>query len=134
MEKIVDFSGLLRKNGIPVSIRSTYTGQQVQELIGEDDPYFKNALASVYIKEHKHGETFDRLFDEFFHGSNENDDGKYEVESSETHKKSVCQLKAPKNGLFQTGKMILIIRHGNYSNEKNYHPPLDEYSKTPNEA
>jgi uncharacterized protein with von Willebrand factor type A (vWA) domain len=49
MDKIIYFSGLLRENGIPVSIRSSYTGKQVRELVSEDDPYFKEALASVYV-------------------------------------------------------------------------------------
>jgi len=135
MDNVVNFSGLLRKNGIPVSIRSTYAGQQVQKLISEDDPYFKKAMASVYIKEHKQWETFDRLFDEFFHGSNENDDGKYEVESSETHKKSVWSTKSSKKWTISNREddSDYKAREIN-SNEINYHPPLDEYSKTPNEA
>jgi len=135
MEKIVDFSGLLRKNGIPVSIRSTYTGQQVQELIGEDDPYFKNALASVYIKEYKHGETFDRLFDEFFQGFSKEEGGDDEDESSAKSQKSIWSPKSKEKWVISHKEDDSDYKAREISsNEINYHPPLEEYDQTQNEV
>lgn len=112
MDKIVNFSGLLRKNGIPVSIRSTCTSQQVLELIGEKDPHFKEALASVYIKENKDRNTFNRLYDEFFQDHPDNDGNETDnEESSKTSTKSVWSAKSQKNGKFPSKKMNLTIKH-----------------------
>lgn len=136
MDKIVNFSGLLRKNGIPVSIRSTHTSQQVQELIDENDPYFKEALASVYIKENKDRDAFNRLYDEFFQGLTESDGSETDnEESSETSPKSVWSTKSNKKWKisYQEDDSDFKAREIE-SNEINYHPPLEDYSKTPNEA
>ncbi|MDD3754237.1 MAG: VWA domain-containing protein [Methanobacterium sp.] len=136
MDKIVNFSGLLRKNGIPVSIRSTHTSQQVQELIDENDPYFKEALASVYIKENKDRDAFNRLYDEFFQGLTESDGSETDKEeSSETSPKSVWSTKSNKKWKisYQEDDSDFKAREIE-SNEINYHPPLEDYSKTPNEA
>lgn len=136
MDKIVNFSGLLRKNGIPVSIRSTCTSQQVLELIGEKDPHFKEALASVYIKENKDRNTFNRLYDEFFQDHPDNDGNETDnEESSKTSTKSVWSAKSQKKWKisFQEDESDYQA-HEIKSDEINYHPPLDDYSKTPNEA
>lgn len=135
MDNIVNFSGLLRKNGIPVSIRSTYTGQQVEELIGEDDPYFKKALASVYIKEHKQRETFYRLFDEFFQGFSQEEGADDEDESSAKSLKSIWSPKSREKWVISHKEDDTDFKAREIdSDEINYHPPLDEYSETPNEA
>ena len=135
MDKIVNFSGLLRENGIPVSIRSTYTGKQVGELISEDDSSLKDALASVYVKEQKQRATFNRLFDEFFQGAGE-DSGEDEDEegSSQKNTKSVWSTKSQKKWTIshQENDSDVKAREIN-SREINYHPPLDEYSDTPND-
>lgn len=135
MDKIVYFSGLLRENGIPVSIRSTYTGKQVRELIGEDDPYFKEALASVYIKEKKQTETFNRLFDEFFQGLADDDADKEDEEgSSQTSKKNVWSKSNQKWTISHQENNSDFKAREIESNEINYHPPLDDYSDTPTET
>ncbi|BDZ68665.1 vWA domain-containing protein [Methanobacterium ferruginis] len=137
MDKIISFSSLLRENGIPVSIRSTYTGKEVCNLIPEDDPSFKEALASVYVKEQKERETFNRLFDDFFlvggEGKVEEDPKK---ESSETSQKNVWSKKGSQKWRVTSREdadsesRAREIR----SREVNYHPPLDDYLQKADES
>jgi uncharacterized protein len=135
MDKIVYFSGLLRENGIPVSIRSTYTGKQVRELISDDDPYFKEALASVYIKEQKQRETFNRLFDEFFQGLGDEDADKEDEDgSAQTSKKNVWSKSNQKWTISRQEDSSDFKAREIKSNEINYHPPLDDYSDMPTET
>ena len=136
MDKIIYFSGLLRENGIPVSIRSSYTGKQVRELVSEDDPYFKEALASVYVKEQKQRETFNHLFDEFFHGSTDNVTDKEDEEgSAQTSKKNVWSTKTTQKWTISHQEDVSDFKAREIkSNEIDYHPPLDDYSDMPSET
>ncbi|WP_321421667.1 VWA domain-containing protein [uncultured Methanobacterium sp.] len=137
MDKIVTFSGLLREKGIPVSIRSTHTGTQVSKLMDENDPLFKEALAAVYVKEQKQRESFNQLFEEFFEevtvgdSEDEGDDG-----TSPSPQKNVWSTKK---------SQTWVIHHQEddannckapeiSSNEFNYHPPLDDYTKTKDDS
>jgi len=137
MDKIISFSSLLRQNGIPVSIRSTYTGKQVRSLIHEDDPFFKEALASVYVKEQKQRETFNRLFDDFFQKTGEEkveEDSK--KESSTPSQKNVWSNKSSQKWQVtsredaNSDSKAREIRSG----EINYHPPLEDYSPKTDES
>ncbi|NYB52360.1 MAG: VWA domain-containing protein [Methanobacteriaceae archaeon] len=136
MDKIVNFSNLLRQNGIPVSIRSTHTGKQVINLISEDDTLFKAALSSVYIKEEKHRSTFNRLFDEFFQGKKEDSvEEKKDEKTSKNLNKKLCSAKKNKkwNITYQeedTGTKASELS----SVEVNYHPPLNDYEDTCDET
>ncbi len=134
MDSIVNFSGLLRRNGIPVSIRSTYTGQQVLELIGENDPCFREALASVYVKEHKQMETFHRLFDEYFQDSSQEEGEDDEEESSSKSQKLIGSWKTKEKWVISNKEedSDYKIREPD-SYEINYQPPLEDYSETPKE-
>jgi uncharacterized protein len=136
MDKIVTFSGLLRKKGIPVSIRSTHTSAEVSKLINEDDPLFKEALAAVYVKEQKQRESFNQLFDEFFGRVNTDADGEEEDGTSPSPKKNVWSTK-------KSQKWTIHHQEDNNkdfkaqeisSEEFNYHPPLEDYKKTPDES
>jgi uncharacterized protein len=135
MDKIVNFSSLLRENGIPVSIRSTYTSKQVTALISEDDPLFKAALASVYIKEEKQRNIFNRLYDEFYQGLNgEAKEKEDEKTSSKTSKKNIWSTKSNKKWTITTQEDDNNTKAREISSaEVNYHPPLNEYNDTPDE-
>ena len=137
MDKIVTFSSLLRENGIPVSIRSTHTGTQVSKLIDDDDPLFKEALAAVYVKEQKQRESFNQLFEEFF--------GEVTVADSEDERDDGTSSSSKKNVWSTKKSQKWVIHHqeddGNdckapeiSSNEFNYHPPLDDYTKTKDDS
>lgn len=137
MDKIVDFSSLLRKNGIPVSIRSTYTSKQVQELIGESDPHFKTALSSVYVKEQKQVDIFNRLFDEFFIGIGEAPvkDEDNENESSKKFNKNIWSPKSKQKWTISTQEDDTDSKAREISSKEiNYHPPLEDYNETPSET
>ncbi|EKF84981.1 VWA containing CoxE family protein [Methanobacterium formicicum DSM 3637] len=137
MDKIVTFSGLLREKGIPVSIRSTHTGTQVSKLIKEDDPLFKEALAAVYVKEQKQRESFNQLFEEFF--------GEVTVADSEDEKEDGTSPSPQKNVWSTKKTQKWVIHHQEDDannckapeispNEFNYHPPLDDYTKTKDDS
>lgn len=135
MDKIVNFSGLLRENGMPVSIRSTHAGKQVRELISEDDPLFRKALASVYIKEFKQRETFNRIFDEFFLGSMVEDTGKETEEESVKSKKNIWSTKSSQKWTISYQEDDTTTKSREISStEVNYHPPLEEYNEIPDET
>ncbi|HII84887.1 MAG TPA: VWA domain-containing protein [Methanobacterium subterraneum] len=136
MDKIVTFSGLLREKGIPVSIRSTYTGKEVSKLFKEDDPLFKDAMAAVYVKEQIQRESFNQAFDEFFGGvtadTGEGDDdgtsvsSKKNVWSTKSTQKWTITHQEEDNSDFKAPEIK--------SNEFNYHPPLDDYDETASES
>lgn len=137
MDKIVTFSGLLREKGIPVSIRSTYTGKEVLKLFAEDDPLFKDAMAAVYVKEQKQRESFNQTFDGFFGGvTPDSDEGDTEDGTSVSSKKNVWSTKS-------TQKWTITNQEEDNSDfnapeissrEVNYHPPLNDYDQEPSES
>lgn len=137
MDKIVTFSGLLREKGIPVSIRSTYSGKEVSKLFTEDDPLFKKALAAVYVKEQKQRESFNQAFDEFFGGVTvDSDDGDNDDGTTVSSKKNVWSTKSRQKWTIthqEEDNCDFKAREIN-SRELNYHPPLDDYDQTPPES
>ncbi len=135
MDKIVNFSSLLRENGIPVSIRSTYASKQVRDLINEDDPLFKAALASVYIKEEKQRNIFNKLFDEFFQGFGEdNTEEENEEKTSKTSKKNIWSTRSKQKWTISTQEDDTNSKAREISSaEVNYHPPLNDYDETSDE-
>ncbi|AUB59738.1 VWA containing CoxE family protein [Methanobacterium subterraneum] len=136
MDRIVTFSGLLRENGIPVSIRSTYSGKEVSKLFKEDDPLFKDAMAAVYVKEQKQRESFNQTFDEFFGGVTADSDDGEDDGTSVSSKKNVWSTKS-------TQKWTITHHEDDNSNFKapeiknnefNYHPPLNDHEQSPIES
>jgi uncharacterized protein len=71
MEKLIQFSGKLRENGIPASIRSTKLACQAVPLIEENGGDLKEALACIYLKDHRQREKFNELYGYFFEGKKE---------------------------------------------------------------
>lgn len=74
MNKIVLLSNYLRKEGMPVSIRSTSLAMEVVETLGKsmtvDELY--NALKIVYVKNVEDYDKFDRVFKKIFKNANIN--------------------------------------------------------------
>jgi len=137
MEQIINFSNLLRSNGIPASIRSTQNACQVLKLVGIDDPPFKEALTSVYVKEQRQLENFENLFEEHFgKGSKKKDQDAEEEKSTESSRKNSWSTKTNQ-------KWTIAFQEDSDSERKaaeikteeiNYHPPLDEYRKKMDES
>ncbi len=71
-QRIIEFAGLLRRNGIRVSTAETLEALQACELFGLSDRHvFKNALRATMVKRAPDIEAFDELFDLFFSGLGE---------------------------------------------------------------
>ncbi len=68
---IIKFSGILRNNGIPVSIRSTKTACETISLIKDNDVDLREALACIYLKNQSQRNVFDKMYDSFFEGNGE---------------------------------------------------------------
>lgn len=68
MNDLVKFSGKLRENGIPASIRSTQMACRAVPLIEENQGDLKEALACIYLKDNRQREKFNELYDHVFEG------------------------------------------------------------------
>src|SRR4030095_3498912 len=68
-ERIIEFAGVLRRNGIRVSLSENMDAFRALELIGIADPQiFRDALRTTLIKRTSDVKPFDELFDYFFLG------------------------------------------------------------------
>ncbi len=63
---IVKFSNVLRRNGIPASIRSTEIACKAVSLIDNEKMDLKEALACIYLKDQRQRKKFEESFDSFF--------------------------------------------------------------------
>jgi len=71
-ERIIEFAGVLRRNGIRVSLAENMDAFRALELIGVGDPLlFRNALRSTLVKRAGDIQPFDELFDHYFFGIGE---------------------------------------------------------------
>ncbi|HEY4715831.1 MAG TPA: VWA domain-containing protein [bacterium] len=73
MEKqLIEFLGLLRRNGIRITISETIDAFEILRhiAIGEKD-HFKTALRAVLVKDFKDRQVFNELFEEYFMGGND---------------------------------------------------------------
>jgi uncharacterized protein with von Willebrand factor type A (vWA) domain len=137
MDEIINFSGLLRENGIPASIRSTQSAVKVVKLINENGPLLKEGLASVYLKEQGQREKFDSLFDEFFTGlTAEADEDEEGDKSSKNSRNSLWSTKTKNNWTvaFQEDHQIDLKAREISVEEINYHPPLDGFGEDLDES
>ncbi|KZX14338.1 VWA domain-containing protein [Methanobrevibacter curvatus] len=66
MEEIVKFSGKLRENGIPSSIRSTQLAYEANVLLEKNGGNLKEGLAAIYLKDQRHRKKFDKAYEDFF--------------------------------------------------------------------
>lgn len=72
LEEITKFSGKLRENGIPASIRSTKMACQAIPLIEDNGRDLKEALACIYLKDQRQRKKFDEVYGAVFEGKEEN--------------------------------------------------------------
>lgn len=66
MDEIVKFSGILRQNGFPASIRGTQTACGAVSLITDNDLNLKETLACIYLKDQRQRNKFNELYELFF--------------------------------------------------------------------
>ncbi len=66
MDEIVRFSGVLRENGIPASIRSTQTACDAVSLIKGENIDLRETLACIYLKDHRQRKKFNECYEQFF--------------------------------------------------------------------
>jgi uncharacterized protein with von Willebrand factor type A (vWA) domain len=129
MDKIVNFSDLLRRNGIPASIRSTHTACQVVDRFRLKESQLQDALAAVYVKDQSQRDKFDTLYETFF----------YE-KSAPSSKEEVPQKKAVKSVVsfpnegkiqyqfsFKEDCQAEVKAVEVESTEADYRPPLEDY-------
>jgi uncharacterized protein with von Willebrand factor type A (vWA) domain len=68
-ERIIEFAGVLRRNGIRVSLSENMDAFRALQLIGIRDPLlFRNALRTTLVKRAGDVKPFDELFDFYFRG------------------------------------------------------------------
>ena len=67
LNKIANLSASLRKEGLPVSVRSTQAAVRVHMDLGESDrQLLKTALMAIYVKDRYDIPKFNKVFDEIF--------------------------------------------------------------------
>ncbi|GAB4309642.1 MAG: VWA domain-containing protein [Methanobacteriaceae archaeon] len=124
MKNIIEFSGILRRNGIPASIRSTLTALEAMKIIDNNEDRLRQALASIYIKDPRHLEKFNQLFDSQFLKKIHEEENQQKSEENENSpvkrfiKKYKVTLKTE-----DTLKKIKDVK----INEIDYNPSLDDY-------
>jgi uncharacterized protein len=75
-ERLEDFAGLLRQNGLRISPAEVADAAQATVLIGMDDrASFRGALRSTLVKRGQDAAVFDRLFELYFTGAKDLIDG-----------------------------------------------------------
>ena len=83
ISKIVNLSNRLRQEGLPVSIRSTYSASEVYFELGESDrDLLRTALRAIYVKDRYDIPKFNKIFEEIFKKEKE------ETELDEIQKRS----------------------------------------------
>jgi uncharacterized protein with von Willebrand factor type A (vWA) domain len=70
MDDIIKFSGMLRENGIPASIRSTQTACMVFPLSKDKNLDLREALACIYLKDQRQRKKFNECYEIFFNKNN----------------------------------------------------------------
>ena len=94
LEEIAKFSGKLRENGIPASIRSTEIACQAVPLIKENDGDLREALACIYLKDQRQRKRFNELYGSFFEGKGANTDAQF-IKDPSMHMKNHKMVKSP---------------------------------------
>ena len=68
MKDVIKFSRILRENGIPASVRSTKSACESIPLIKNKETNLKLVLSSIYLKNYRQKDKFDKLYESFFQG------------------------------------------------------------------
>ncbi|MDY9923865.1 VWA domain-containing protein [Methanobacterium sp.] len=66
---LIRFSGILRENGIPASLRCTTTAYEALPLVKEGNGDLKEILAAIYLKDQRKRKKFDTIYESFFEGN-----------------------------------------------------------------
>lgn len=67
-DDLIRFSGLLRENGIPASLRCTTTAYEALPLIEDGNGDLKEILAAIYLKDQRKRKKFNKIYESFFQG------------------------------------------------------------------
>ncbi len=122
MDEIVRFSGVLRANGIPASIRSTQTACDAASLIKGENIDLKETLACIYLKDQRQRKKFNECYEQFFENKGQKADkpkSNMEDKSKFIRKLNISVTKQNKAGF-------------NYNN--NFQYKLDYIKNTLNDA
>ena len=76
IDEIAKFSGLLRENGIPASIRSTKLACKATALIEKNNEKYQEALAAIYLKDQRQRKKFNKVYENFFSEKDEKEEKK----------------------------------------------------------
>ncbi|MGC9516674.1 MAG: VWA domain-containing protein [Methanomicrobiales archaeon] len=136
MKSIVEFSGILRENGIPASIRSTQTAFKAVKIIDNNKDILRETLATIYIKDQRHREKFDQLFDSVFVEDH------LEKEDKESDKQSEDNERTSAKKFIKKYKVTMKMQDATppkikdpQIKEIDYSPALDDYiNKDSNES
>ncbi|PKL67821.1 MAG: VWA containing CoxE family protein [Methanobacteriales archaeon HGW-Methanobacteriales-1] len=93
MKDILQFSQMLRDNGIPASVRSTKNACEAIPLIESNSADLKEVLASIYLKDYRQRNKFDKLYDQCFQGTGELEKPLEDSISSENKGKFIKSMK-----------------------------------------
>lgn len=90
-DDLIRFSGLLRENGIPASLRCTKSAYEAIPLVKKGNGDLKEALASIYLKDQRKRKKFDKIYESFFKG--EGDIPQEDIPKIQTDSKNKIQSK-----------------------------------------
>ena len=130
MDKIVNFSDLLRRNGIPASIRSTHTACQVVENFHLKGTQLQDALAAVYVKDQGQREKFNTLYEDFFYPKKETAPAEEDVPRVKAVKSVVTfpnEGKIQYQFSFKEDSKAEVKAVEVESTDVDYRPPLEDY-------
>lgn len=112
IEKIAKFSGLVRENGIPASIRSTELACKATDLIEKNNGNLQEALTAIYLKDQRHMKKFNEVYENFF---NEKEEEKQKEAISTSYKSPFLK----KYNVSVSGKRVSRSDFGNNNNNNN---------------
>lgn len=122
MDEIIEFSNVLRRNGLPVSVRSTKDAYKSKKLLKSNgDDVLRSALRSIYVKDISHISKFNKAFDETFKNI-----------KKEKEKETPSQNKKNKRHNKIIGKKFKILKPNKKEEKKGYLelngiPPLNDF-------
>lgn len=87
VEKIVNLSNQLRETGLPVSVRSTFSANEVYLELGEmDRDLLRTALRAIYVKDKYDIPKFNKIFEEIFKKEKEKSEAEEMLEKGKAYR------------------------------------------------
>ena len=106
IKKIAQLSNQLRDEGLPVSIRSTYSATEVYMELGETDrDLLRTALRAIYVKDRYDIPKFNKIFEEIFKKEKEESDSDDLPDRSWSQGRSPSRPAAPHNPQSPAGRL-----------------------------